>query len=207
MNSDRWDLRNTLAAGVSTFGKTTFLLKLLVTRQDFTVRFIFDPLGKMAHTLGLASAETWEECELAIEDGWVCFDPARLFPGDKKPALEAFARRSYDWSLALPGQKGLLVDEVWKYQGTQSIPQPLAEWVQDGAKHGCECLFATQVPNKLNSAVTANLSEVVCFCLQEKNGLDWAEDRGFDRAEIRQLPQGWFVSRSLTGGEMRGRLW
>jgi hypothetical protein len=208
VSNDRWELRNTAAVGVSTFGKTTFILRYLVADQRLAVRFIFDPLGKMANTLGLTSAETWEECEMAIDDGFVCFDPTALFPGDKKPAVEAFAAWAYRRSQELPGRKALLVDEVWRYQSAQSIPQPLAEWIQDGAKWGMETAFATQVPNKLNSSITANLSEVVCFRLQERNALDVVESLGFDRAEVSRLPQGHFVSMNLFSGALiRARLW
>ena len=209
MSADRWELRNVLFAGVSTFGKSTAVMKYLVTDRGLTTRFIFDPhpVKKMADAMRLDCAETEDDLWPATEEGFACFDPGLSFPGDKKPALEWFARWAYERAQLLPGRKALVVDEVWRYQSAQTIPQPLAEWIQDGAKFGMECLFATQVPNKLNSAITANLSEIICFRLQERNALDWAEDFGFDREELRQLQQGKFVALNLfSGGFLRGQV-
>lgn len=197
----------TLAAGMSRMGKTTFLLKYLVADRGLGVRFVFDPLGLMAAAMGLICAETADECEAAVADGFVCFDSSTLFPGNARAGMEWFARWSYERAQRIGGRKVLLVDEVWKYQTSQTVPQPLAEWIQDGAKWGCECLFAIQAPNKLNSAITGQITELVCFRLQERNALDAIEALGHDRAEVSRLAQGQFVSLNcLTGGKLRGRV-
>jgi hypothetical protein len=192
---------------MSRMGKTTFLLRYLVADSRIVCRFIFDPLGLMAGTLGLVTAETLEELECAVADGWVCFEPSALFPGQPGAALEWFTRWSYDRAKALPGRKALLVDEVWKYQSAQRIPQALAEWVQDGAKWGMECLFATQVPNKLNSAIVGQLTELVCFKLQEKNALAVVEGLGLEKERVQCLAPGQFVALNLfSGGRREGRV-
>ena len=201
------ELRVTLACGMSRMGKTTFLLRYLVAEKRLSCRFIFDPLGLMAQSMGLVCAELPEECAAAVADGFVCFDPATMFPGNNKAGLEWFARWAYDTARQMGGRKVLLVDEVWKYQTSQTVPQPLAEWIQDGAKFGMECLFAIQQPNKLNSAITGQITELVCFRLQEKNGLDVIESLGAPRAEVQGLPKGEFLSLNLlSGGRLRGRV-
>ncbi len=207
MSEDRWDLRVTVAAGMSTSGKSTFALRYLVA-QDFTCRFIFDDgAKKMAHKLGLVCAETWEECEMAVEDGFVCFDPSILFPGRNEEACDAFTDWSYKKASTLPGRKILLVDEVWQYCSPHYIPVPLAQWIQNGAKHGMECFFCTQLPSNLNKSFNAHITETVCFFLQGHTELDWVKRRGFEPDEISRLPLGCFVSRGLTGAEARARLW
>lgn len=197
----------TLACGMSRMGKTTFILKYLVADTGLSCRFLFDPRGLMAGTLGLTVAETLDELEAAVEDGWVCYDPSVLFPGNPRGGVEFFSRWSYERAMALPGRKTLLVDEVWKYQNAQAIPQGIAEWLHDGAKFGCEPMFATQTPNKLNGGIVAELSELVCFRLQERNGLDVVESLGMDRAAVAALKPGEYLALNLfSGGQVRGRV-
>ena len=201
------ELRVTLVPGLSRTGKTTFCLRYLVADSGLAVRFVFDPLGIMAATCGLAAAETEEELNLAAEEGWCFFDPTLTFPGRRAEACEWFLRWSYQRAQSLPGRKLLFVDEVWKHCNPHQIPQPLAEWVQDGAKWGCECLFATQTPNKLNSAITGQLTEVVSFRLQEKNALEFSAGLGLNVEELPKLQKGEFLALNLySGGELRGRL-
>ena len=201
----------TLVVGLSRSGKTTFCLRYLNARAraaGFTA-FIFDPLGVMAATCGLPAAEHPQELEMALDerDRLIFFDPTLAFPGNRLGAAEWFFRWSYARAPALPGRKVLFVDEVWKLCSPQQIPQPLAEWVQDGAKWGLECLFATQTPNKLNSTITGQLTEVVSFRLQERNALEFAEGAGFVGEELKAQPQGMFTALNLfSGGVRRGKV-
>ena len=49
------ELRVTLVSGLSRTGKTTFCLRYLVADSGLAVRYVFDPLGLMAATCGLAA--------------------------------------------------------------------------------------------------------------------------------------------------------
>jgi hypothetical protein len=207
--TDRTELRVTLACGVSRCGKTIFFLRYLASRSDLVCRFIFDPLGKMAEACGLVCAESEAECEFAVEeDGWVFFDPATMFPGDDAAGFDWFCRWSYGHAQRLCQPTALLCDEVWMYQNRHKLPQPLACWIQNGAKFRCEVLLATHDPHKLNSSLEGQLTEIVCFYLQGDKQLDFVQRLGFDRAEIASLQNGAFVSRDpRLRTELRARLW
>jgi hypothetical protein len=207
MTNDRTELRVTLACGVSRCGKTIFFLRYLVARTDLVCRFIFDPLGKMAEACGLVCAETEAELELAVEDGWVFFDPATMFPGDDAAGFDWFCRWSYARAQRLCQPTALLCDEVWMFQSKQKFPQPLACWIQNGAKYRCEVLLATHDPHKLNSSLDGQLTEIVCFFLLGDKQLDYVERLGLSRAEVQSLPNGSFIARDpRTRGELRGKV-
>jgi hypothetical protein len=64
----------------------------------------------------------------------------------------------------------------------------------------------TQLPLKLNGSILNEVSELVCFRLQFGRALELAAERGFDPAELQALPDLHFVSRSHSGGELRGKI-
>lgn len=198
-----------LLCGKSGSGKTTFALRYLVARRDLTCRFIFEgPKLDISARLGLRLATSEDELTLAMEDGFVLYDCSAMFPGDRRAGLEWFARWSYDAAAQMPGRKVLMVDEVWKYCSPHAIPQALAEWILDGRKLGMETLFASQQPNRINEAITNEVTELIAFRLQGENALAKISGLGLDSAEIASLPLGSFVALNCeTGGELRGRLW
>ena len=197
----------TLAAGISGSGKTTFALRYLVADDSFTCRCLFDPEGEFSNRLQLPAAETLEELNFAVEDGFVIFDPHTLFPGNLSGAFEWFC----DWSFAaasrLPGRKVMLLDEAWKYCSPHSIPFALSNCIRTGRKRGLEMFFCTQRPNKLNEAILNETTELVCFRIQGNNALGKVKDLGADDLEVSDLPLGSFVGRNVKSGvEIRGKL-
>ena len=147
-------------------GKSTFALRYLVGDRSLTCRFLFDPEGEFSTRLGLRAARSAQECELALDDGFVVFDPHTMFAGRLEEALEWFCTFAFDASSRMPGAKLLLLDEVWKYCTPGSIPMPLATCIQTGRKRGLGMAFATQRPNRLNESITNETTELVCFRLQ-----------------------------------------
>lgn len=197
----------TIAAGVQGSGKSTFALRYLIADRDLSCRFLFDQEGEFCQRLAVSAAETVQELHLAIEDGFVLFDPHTLFPGRMEDAFSWFCAWCYDIASRLPGRKLLMLDEAWKYCSPHSIPQPLANCVQTGRKRGLEMLFATQRPNKLNEAILNEWTEFVCFTLDGEKALDCVEERGADRDEVRNLPLGSFVALNKhTRGVLRGKV-
>jgi DNA helicase HerA-like ATPase len=196
-----------LCSGVSGSGKTTFALRYLVADKSLACRFLFDAEGEFAQRLGLTACKTQEECELAVDDGFVVFDPHGMFPGDLAAALEWFCEWCFDASSKLAGRKMLLIDEVWMYCTPGAIPKPLAVVVQTGRKRGLGTLFASQRPNRINEAITNGVTEAVCFRLQGENALKRVSDLGADPVLIASLAEGQFVSVLSDGREFRGRLW
>jgi hypothetical protein len=55
--------------------------------------------------------------------------------------------------------------------------------------------------------IKGGMSEVVCFRLQAEGPLSFAQEFGFDPAEISQLAPLYFVARNMdSGGELRGQI-
>lgn len=196
----------TICAGVSGTGKSTFAARYLVN-APLNYRFIFDPEHEYSQRFDLEPAGDLYAIGLALCRGWVLFDPDVYFPGRRADAFAFFCELAYEKSLTLPGRKILVVDEAWKYVSTQKQPDELAACVQSGRKRGLESMFNTQNPQLLYSAIRNECSELVWFRLQDKNPLDYAQERGMDRDEISQLPDLHFVARNVQSrAELRGKI-
>lgn len=101
-----------------------------------------------------------------------------------------------------------MVDEVSKYCSPNAMPNPLAQWILDGRSFGCETLFATQQPNRINETILNEATELVCFRLQSRNAIATMAAQGFNEEEIANLPLGSYVAVNReTGAESRGRMW
>lgn len=159
--------------------------------------------------LGVPNAETPEEMEMAVEDGFCLFYPGTMFPGKHKEAFAWFAKWVFDKCAQLPGRKLLVCDEAWKFCNPNQIPDSLAECIQEGRKFGLEMMFLTQRPNRLNEAILNEVTELVCFKLRGNNALESLEETGINRDEIINLPKGSFVAINVERGgrELRGKLW
>jgi hypothetical protein len=143
----------TLIVGRSGSGKTTFGLRYLLN-VSASCRFIFDDRGQAASRLKIKAASTAEEVEAALLSRWVCFNPHRMFPGRMEAAFEWFCTWCFDCAQRGPGKKILFVDEVWRHCDPNKIPPQLANIVQTGRVHHLELCTATQRPNRLNGAIT-----------------------------------------------------
>lgn len=205
MNAKRF----TVVAGCSGSGKSTFVNRYLLNDRGLTLRCLFDPDGEFAERLRLPVCTTPAQLDKAAQLGWVAFDPSDYFPGDLMRGFAFFCA----WTLALAkvqkpgGRTVIVVDEVWKYCDPYKVPPELALIVQTGRKHGCEGVFLTQRPNKVNGTVLNEATELVCFRLSERAGVDKVEEYGLDPDEVRNLPLGSFVALNTnTGGRLRGKV-
>jgi hypothetical protein len=197
-----------LVCGISGTGKTTFALRYLVANDKLAARFIFDPDGEAAQRFGLTPAESEEELELSLDDGFTIYDPHAMFPGKLPEAMEFFCGWAFEAAARVPGEKVLMIDEAWRYCSPNAIPESLAKCIQTGRKRRLGMIFLTQRPNRLNEAITNETSELVSFRLQGENALKRVSDLGADRDEISALAPGAFVAvNAATAAELRGRLW
>ena len=198
----------TLVAGSSGTGKTTFALRYLVNDRKLAWRALWDADGQLASRLGLPAAGTAEDLAASIEDGWTIYDPNVLFPGRHAEAFAWFCGWVWQMAATIQGPKVLLVDEVWRYCTNVSIPQSLAECIQTGRVRQLSCMFATQRPNRLNEAITNEVTECVAFRLQGPNALARVQELGVPPAEVAGLVPGQWVSVGCqTGKRASGRLW
>jgi len=204
----------TVVAGVSGTGKSTFALRYLAN-ADLAVRFVFDPdpgefnprVGEFSDRLQLPAATDGYSLSLSLCQGWTIFDPHTLFPGRIETAFQFFCEWAWEMSLNIPGEKVIVVDEVWKHCSPHHIPPELAMITQSGRKRGVRLMVTTQEPNRLNSSLLNGVSEFVCFKLQGERALAIAESNGFNRAEVENLPALQFIARNCdSGGELRGAI-
>lgn len=195
----------TIVAGVSGSGKSTFALRYLVNAV-IDVRFIFDLGGEYSSRLRLPPAVDAYSLGLGLCRGWVLFDPERLFPGRIQQAFAFFCDWVFAVSQRIRGRKVLIVDESYRYQTNNAIPGELACCVFDGLKRGLDVMFNIQAPNKLNNTILNECTEFVAFRLQSGRATELCTEWGFNPEELSRLQDLQFISRTSSGGELRGRI-
>jgi hypothetical protein len=204
----------TIVAGLSGYGKNTFLLRYLVN-ADLIARFLFDPdpgefnpdLGEFADRLELDATRDAYDLALHLCRGWICFDPHTLFRGRPDTGCEFFCDWAFEKSGALPGEKAIVIDEAWKYCSANKIPDALRAVALSGRKVRLQLFVNTQEPQRLNDTFKGGCSEVVCFRLQSEKQLAFAREMGFDAEEVARLgPLQWIARNIDSGGELRGTI-
>ena len=197
----------TVIAGRSGSGKSTFAIKYLLNAPDLACRFVFDPRGEFAARLALRPATTCRSLEESLASRWVLFYPNRMFPGKTTDAFRFFCKWVFTVCERGRGRKVLVVDEVWKYCTPLEIPLELAECVQEGRKVELDLIFCTQRPNRLNEAITNEVTEAVCFALGGPNAIKTMSGLDVPESVSAQLHNGQFyaVNRD-TGGTLSGRV-
>lgn len=204
----------TVNAGQSGSGKSSLAIRYLLNAR-LAYRFLFDAdagekqrdVGEFAARLRLEPARDELGLAESLCRGWVAFEPWAMFPGNPESALDWFCRWAFELCARLPGEKIIVIDEIWKYCSPNAIPFPLARIVKEGRKRGLRLLVNIQEPHRLNGRIAAEMSELICFRLTLPRALDFAEEYGFDRAEVAALAPMHCIARNLdTGGELRGQV-
>lgn len=208
---------HTLVLGRTGSGKTIFVRRLALNAQGVACRFVFDWNDRFTFDwtgckLHLPTCSDTAAMNRALESRWVIYNPGREFPGcayDRKIGLEAlkhFCRYVRHTAKGGPGRKLVCIAELWMFCTEDSIPPELAMLAQDGRSDGVEFVFDTQRPEKLNPSVIGAATEIVCFRLDEKQALKSVAAMGHDPEQVRALPFGSFISRTVRGGELRGKV-
>ena len=199
----------TAGSGAGQTGKTTLVLRWLLNAPALTCRFIFDPDGEFSERLKLPAQSKPLDLEVGIRRGWCLFDPSELFGGDTEAGLAFFCDLAMQFSAALPGRKGIVIDEVWRHCNPRSIPAELLAVIKTGRKAGLGSVFITQEPREMPETILAEATEIVSFRLDGLNSLGKLADYSFPEQETPpQLPRGPCVAwNKLSGGRVRGALW
>ena len=208
--------QNTLVVGMTGSGKTTFVLRLLINRQNVACRFVFDDENRTAPRLKIKPCYTLKECEAGLSRRTVVFNPARMFPakdGDKD--ILAPKRRAFRWFCSWifsvaetgPGEKIISLPEIWRFCSPDSIPPEFAALAQMGRELNTHLVMDTQRPELVNASIVGAATELVSFRLLSPDALRAVEKIGADRNQVAALPLGSFIAQNrLSGGVLAGKM-
>jgi DNA helicase HerA-like ATPase len=198
--------QHTLVVGMTGSGKTTFTIRYLLNVRC-ACRFLFDDDSRFSRRLGVTPAFTASQVEEALPTRWVIFNPVKMFPDDYAAGFAWFCKWVFDCAGRGPGLKVLVVDELWQWADSRTIPRTLRLCTQAGRERGVQLLTGTQEPHRVNSSIVGQARELVCFRLQEPKAWECVKDLGADTELVKSLPLGSFVSYNrITGGQLSGQL-
>lgn len=199
-----------LIVGMTRSGKTTFAIRYLLNAGEtlpLACVFVFDDEHRVAPRLGLRPCYTGADLEAALARRWVIFNPLRMFPGDRKAAFRFFCDWVFHAARRGPGEKIVAIPEAWRFNTEDSIPFEFARLAQAGREFGVQLLLDTQTPEKLNSSLTGQATELVCFRLLSPEAVRAVARLGADAAHVGRLPLGTFISYNrISGGSLAGRV-
>jgi hypothetical protein len=208
---------HTIVLGRTGSGKTIFVRRLALNAAGVACRFVFDWNDRFTYDwtgrkLPLPSCYSVPQLNAALPTRWNIYDPSREFPGvafDRKIGVEAlkhFCRHVRATAKRGPGRKLVCIAELWMFCTEDSIPAELAMLAQDGRSDGVEFVFDTQRPERLNPSVIGAATEIVSFRLDERQALRSVATMSHDADQVRSLPMGSFVSRTIQGGVLTGKV-
>lgn len=205
----------TLVFGRSGSGKSTFAFRYLLNRATVqpandapsACTFIFDWKLEASQRLGLPVSGTLSQCQAALGSRWVCFNPAVMFAERQRDAFRWFCAWVFEVSKNGAGKKVLFADELWRFVDAQRLPVELERIARMGRSENLELLTATQHPRDYHRDLRAEVTEWVCFSMNEPGELDAVRPyfRGVDR--VADLPRGQFIAYNReSGAELAGKV-
>lgn len=193
--------------GKSGSGKNTWVYRYLLNCPGVTCRFIFDFKGECLQRLKIPHAGTANEMEAALQTRWVNVNPHRMFPGEVKEACRSFSKWTFAACKRGRGKKIVFIDEIWRFQDRDDLPIELATLAQMGRSENITFVTASQHPHLTNAGISGNLSELVCFLLDESRDLNKISNMGAKADDVAALPKGTFIAYNKdTGGTLRHKL-
>ncbi len=198
----------TLIFGRSGSGKTSLAFAYLLNATAACV-FIFDDRGQAASRLKLRTAGTARECELALADRIVCFNPHIMWPGAQLPdAFRWFCHWSFEASKRGPGRKIVFVDELWQWTNPRKpVPPELENIVRTGRTEGVELVSSTHSPREYHELIRSQATEFIAFNTVEPAQLESIEPYWAGVGAAADLPRGQFLAYNRdSGGILKGQM-
>jgi hypothetical protein len=190
-----FDPSRTAFTGLSGAGKT-WLAAQWLQRTEATVRFVFDPMGKMEEYLKRPAITRLSLVPWAASTGWVIFNPHVEFPGELVTACDTFARYAYAAASKIRGRKIWFCDELQDY-ARHRIPKGVGLVFFSGRNYGLATGCTVLAPNQLEWSLATQFTEIVCFSHRQPAVLRSLADLGFDPKEIASLPLRSWIARNL----------
>lgn len=200
--------------GKSGMGKTTYALRYVQGSHHDRV-FVFDHQGEFRvrfnarpeqvaidGTSFLAAAEKYR---------MVFFDPAVNFGGTFAEVFAEFCGMVQEVCMdhfEPAGMQCLFVcDEVQKFCKIGSVPPQFKSILETGRRNNLDTLCLSQRPNKIDSDIREQWTEIVFFRLTDRNTLKFIEDCGAGQSEVCGLaPHEFLFFQTEKSEERRGVL-
>lgn len=197
-------------------GKNSAALRYINASHHARV-FIFDPEEEFGQRLfgdrrAMSTATTWEGIVALTENRRIIiFDPSYLFPGETADGFAWFSGQIFDLArdgLAPRGIGSLLVtDEIQKYVNHSYAPPEFKTVLETGRRQMLDTLSISRAPNRINTSVREEITELLLFRLDDSNSLKFAEGVGANVDTVQTLAEHEYLYYNVVRGrEGRGKI-
>lgn len=187
-------LRVTLVIGQGSTGKTTFGIRYLLN-VPWACAFIFDQNGQISDRMRVPHVGTALECENALANRVVCFNPYRMWPdGELDAAFNWFTDWAFAKSKTGPGRKILFCDDAWEFSAARNLTPELARVVRTGRFWELEYFGLTHRPQDYHITVRSLVTEWVAFNTVQTTDLQAVEDYWPGVTRAATLEKGEFIA-------------
>jgi hypothetical protein len=200
-----------LGVGKSGTGKTSYAERYIIGSHHDRV-FIYDHQGEFQQRLHLFPCYDIDEMLLrAGKERILCFDYSAAYPGQLEECFELFCAEIFEFhkNYMVPQKReGLLVcDEIQKCTSPNNMPQPWKDIVQTGRRFNLDSFALSQQPNEIHNSHRNQITEFICYRLQEERALKWVSEAGVDVERVKKLPDLHYLWQNMQTGEAReGRI-
>lgn len=187
--------------GVSGTGKTTLCEKLI--RRERAKKLIFDHKGgDFSRRFGVKPCWNLDDLVASVESGGMTiYNPGREYPGHPEKGFAFFCDFVFQVCTVVKGRKLFVADELDMLVDSRSEPEELCIILDQGRTFEIGCIFICQAMNGIHNQVRKQFTEVFAFRQGDKNGVDWLEEKGFDREKLTALKNGQWLYKNLNTGE------
>jgi GTPase SAR1 family protein len=196
--------RKILVTGQSGQGKSTYFARFLSHsfKTFYDKIFVYDHIGEMAYRLNIAPALSVDDLSRQWEEGFICYDPAEMFPGETDSGWNFYCEWVFDRCRNNLGMTKLIaVDELQLFSSTAQLSWEQCCVVETGRKYELDFLGISQQMNLVHNRLRNQLTELVSFRQEEQLIIDALEERGFSPEVLRSLKKGEFIGRNFQTGD------
>lgn len=196
-----------LGVGKSGTGKTSYLERYIIGSHHERV-LIYDHQGEFQQRLNLLPVYDFDDMlERARTERILCFDYSAAYEGEMEETFELFCEWCFWFAkefLNPQKKEGLMVcDEVQKCTTPNYMPKPFKNIVQTGRRFNLDTFCLSQQPNELHNSYRNQVTEFVCYRLQDERATEWVRQAGVDVDVVKRLPDLNYLWQNMQSGEVR----